>query len=182
MKDRLSFSLFLIGISLLVFSAAGNLEAATSYFEEWRATSYRTVRATRDNWPGTPSTGDYCLGPASWDVTGSVGTTNFTESWTVPTTRATSGWLDSQPRSADQIYTVTYDFSSDCIDDDSRDSLIGDFQITTIGLYGGMISIGDGGSSSNRINGDGLDSWNFDQDIQGVRSMPVKWHVEGSTQ
>ncbi len=182
MKDKLSIGLTLVGLFLLVVSSANRIEAATSYFEEWQATSYRTVRATRDNWPNTPSTGAYCLGPASWDVTGSVGTTNFSETWTVPVTRSSNGWLDTQARSNDQIYTVSYDFSNDCVDDDSRDSLIGDFQITTIGLYGGMISIGDGGSASNRINGDGLDSWNFDQDIQGVRSMPVHWHVEGSTQ
>lgn len=182
MKDKLPLGLAIIGLMLLAGSSADRIKAATSYYEEWRATSYRTVRATRNGWPGTPSTGDYCLGPASWDVTGSVGTTNFRETWTVPTTRATSGWLDTQPRSTEQIYSVNYDFSNECVDDDSRDALIGDFQVTTIGLYGGMISIGDGGSVSNRINGDGLDSWNLDQDIQGVRSMPVRWHVEGSTQ
>jgi hypothetical protein len=163
----------LLGLAIWSMALPNLLRAATSYRENWRATQYRAANISLASGSGG-ATGDYCLGPSEWSVEGQVGDQQFSETWQVlnPTRTVTGAWVSSWPISSAHTRKVTYTFTASCNDDASLDSTTIDTRLTTIGLYGGLATIRDGG---------GLDNWNLQTDILGVRSMPKVWHIEGIT-
>lgn len=162
-------ALALTGLWLAVSSSTKSVSAAgAGYTESWQATQYRTavVYAASNQ---SLATGGYCLGPSAWSVSGTVDSTSFQETWTVPG----SSWIDTFARSSDGGDKQTrYGFSSTCVDDESLDQTSGfNGRVTTIGVYGGLAS-----SATAE-----WDDWITQQEMYGVRSMPSAWHIEGNT-
>lgn len=152
--------------------------SATEFKEYWKATYFRVVKATRFG----ETSGNLCLGPATWAVHGTVGAASFTETWRVgtyerdkyaiddyTTHKDESGW-ETSGKLLNQQVNVMYSFSEpqDCKDDRSNDTA--HIKMNPTGVYGGLVTNNDD---------QGLDSWSVQDDLLGLRSMPKKWTIQG---
>ena len=163
-KIRLYLGSLLTVLGLVVIIGTPPV-SADALQEWWQATFFRAVRVTRAG----QTTGWYCLGPAEWTVSGTVGTVTFSEVWRVgdyDQRSDDSGWLTSG-----ELYpaagTSEYGYRSYCTDDETINKSQTAIQPT--GLYGGLVTGNEGW----------IDSWDLSEDIFGVRSMPKKWTIKG---
>lgn len=165
---RYTFGTICLAMALLVNAYP---VTATSFTEYWRATYFRVVKVARSDFNQT--SGQLCLGPAEWKVEGTFGAQSFEETWRVgnyTNPDDVTGWTTSGNLS-NAFATPTYEFSDNCVDDDSIS--VERVRVVPTGVYGGFSTVGRG-------SGSWIDSWSFDDDVMGLRSMPNKWTINGT--
>lgn len=180
-RIRFVFGIICITISIVLWYA--HPVSATDFSEYWKATYFRVVKATRSG----ETSGNLCLGPAEWQVHGTVGTASFTETWRVgtytigdlTTRKDEGGWETSDGHTAftdpadghgfwNTTVGVAYSFDDNCVDDDRANDKP-HLNMNPTGVYGGLVT----------DNNTWFDSWSLSDDLRGLRSMPKKWTIQG---
>ncbi len=169
MKRKYDLCFFIFGVVLtvtgLILLQNHNASAASqSYSEDYTVTKWRNFDfydKTLSLPPGSPGkTVSVSIGPSQWNVTGTIGSTTYSEVW-----NATS-WKDN----ASIPYMTMPNNSSSFSDSDTYSpgaciSTGGYFCVKASGLYGAILTVFPSGSADKTA----LTS-----------SLPEKWHVTGT--
>lgn len=183
-------------ITATILLTAASARAATSFEETWQATRFLTVHVYQEGRDVHYPTGDrvvipdrtgtypqgYCLGPAEWEVSGTLGTRQFAEVWRsgvsdrddlYPPARLT-GW-----RASDRLISIDpkrnlYTFSDLCEINDAAASRVGpdggSLAFNPVGLYGWF----GGGNQAG-----GFDTWDVKNDLHAASAYPILWQISG---